>query len=51
MITATLHYGTSEERNIGVASSFGCSRRRSADVISLYDTVGIGARVVITLCA
>jgi lipoprotein-anchoring transpeptidase ErfK/SrfK len=41
-------HGTPEERNIGLASSYGCIRMRSADVISLYDTVGIGARVVIT---
>jgi lipoprotein-anchoring transpeptidase ErfK/SrfK len=41
-------HGTSEERNIRVASSYGCIRMRSADVISLYDTVGVGARVVIT---
>ena len=41
-------HGTPEERNIGVASSYGCIRMRSADVISLYDTVGVGARVVIT---
>ena len=41
-------HGTPEERNIGVASSYGRVRMRSADVISLYDTVGVGARVVIT---
>jgi hypothetical protein len=41
-------HGTPEERNIGVASSYGCIRMRSADVISLYATVGVGARVVIT---
>jgi lipoprotein-anchoring transpeptidase ErfK/SrfK len=41
-------HGTPEERNIGVASSYGCIRMRSADVISLYDIVGVGARVVIT---
>jgi L,D-transpeptidase catalytic domain len=41
-------HGTPEERNIGVASSYGCIRMRSADVIYLYDTVGVGARVVIT---
>ena len=35
-------HGTPEERNIGVASSYGCIRMRSADVISL-DTVGVGA--------
>jgi lipoprotein-anchoring transpeptidase ErfK/SrfK len=41
-------HGTPEERNIGVASSYGCIRMRSTDVISLYDAVGVGARVVIT---
>ena len=41
-------HGTPEERNIGVASSYGCIRMRSVDVIALYDTVGTGARVLIT---
>jgi lipoprotein-anchoring transpeptidase ErfK/SrfK len=41
-------HGTPEERNIGVASSYGCIRMRSADVIALYDAVGTGARVLIT---
>jgi lipoprotein-anchoring transpeptidase ErfK/SrfK len=41
-------HGTPEERNIGVPSSYGCIRMRSADVIALYDTVGTGARVLIT---
>jgi lipoprotein-anchoring transpeptidase ErfK/SrfK len=41
-------HGTPEERNIGVASSYGCIRMRSADVIAVYDTVGVGARVLIT---
>jgi lipoprotein-anchoring transpeptidase ErfK/SrfK len=41
-------HGTPEERNIGVATSFGCIRMRSLDVIRLYDTVGTGARVLIT---
>jgi lipoprotein-anchoring transpeptidase ErfK/SrfK len=41
-------HGTPEERNIGVASSYGCIRMRSADVIALYDTVGTGARVLVT---
>jgi lipoprotein-anchoring transpeptidase ErfK/SrfK len=42
-------HGTPEERNIGSPSSYGCIRMRSADVISLYGTVGVGARVVITI--
>jgi lipoprotein-anchoring transpeptidase ErfK/SrfK len=41
-------HGTPEERNIGVPSSYGCIRMRSSDVIALYDTVGTGARVLIT---
>ena len=41
-------HGTPEERNIGAVSSFGCIRMRSTDVIALYDTVGVGARVFIT---
>jgi lipoprotein-anchoring transpeptidase ErfK/SrfK len=41
-------HGTPEERNIGTASSYGCIRMRSADVIAVYDTVGTGARVLIT---
>lgn len=41
-------HGTPEERNIGVPSSYGCIRMRSADVIALYDIVGTGARVLIT---
>ncbi len=41
-------HGTPEERNIGMASSYGCIRMRSADVIAVYDTVGVGARVLIT---
>ena len=41
-------HGTPEERNIGIASSYGCIRMRSADVITVYDSVGIGARVLIT---
>ena len=38
-------HGTPEERNIGTASSYGCIRMRSRDVIALYDRVGVGARV------
>lgn len=41
-------HGTPEERNIGQPASYGCVRMRSRDVISLYDTVGEGARVFIT---
>lgn len=41
-------HGTPEERNIGSPVSYGCIRMRSADVIELFNTVGSGARVVIT---
>lgn len=41
-------HGTPEERTIGIPSSYGCIRMRSADVIIVYSTVGIGARVLIT---
>lgn len=41
-------HGTPEERNIGRPASYGCIRMRSRDIIELYDTVGIGARVFIT---
>lgn len=40
-------HGTPEERNIGSPVSFGCVRMRSRDMIALYDTVGVGARVTI----
>jgi hypothetical protein len=38
-------HGTAEERTIGTPASYGCIRMRSRDVISLYNTVGVGARV------
>lgn len=41
-------HGTPEERTIGQAASFGCIRMRSRDIIELYDTIGVGARVFIT---
>jgi len=41
-------HGTPEERTIGTPASFGCIRMKSSDVIELYDTVGEGARVVIS---
>ncbi len=40
-------HGTPEERNIGRPASFGCVRMRSQDVIALFDTVGVGARIYI----
>lgn len=38
-------HGTAEERTIGRPASYGCIRMRSRDVVRLYDTVGVGARV------
>jgi lipoprotein-anchoring transpeptidase ErfK/SrfK len=40
-------HGTPEERNIGLPVSYGCIRMRSSDIISLFDTVGLGAQVTI----
>jgi len=41
-------HGTAEEWRIGTPASFGCIRMRSADVIQLYDIVGVGTEVDIT---
>jgi hypothetical protein len=41
-------HGTAAEAQIGTPASFGCIRMRSADVIRLYDVVGVGAKVDIT---
>jgi lipoprotein-anchoring transpeptidase ErfK/SrfK len=41
-------HGTAEEWKIGTPASFGCVRMRSNDVVHLFDTVGVGARVDIT---
>ncbi len=38
-------HGTPEECNIGKPVSFGCIRMKSSDVIRLFDTVGVGAKV------
>lgn len=40
-------HGTTEEGRIGQPASYGCIRMKSADVIQLYNTVGVGARVEI----
>ncbi|HZC34896.1 MAG TPA: L,D-transpeptidase [Chthoniobacterales bacterium] len=40
-------HGTPEERNIGRPASFGCIRMRSADIVRLFATVGVGANVEI----
>jgi lipoprotein-anchoring transpeptidase ErfK/SrfK len=41
-------HGTPEESRIGKPASYGCIRMRSQDIVNLFDTVGIGARVEIT---
>ena len=38
-------HGTPEERKLGEPASYGCIRMRSRDIVWLYDTVGVGARV------
>ena len=40
-------HGTPEERKLGEPASYGCIRMRSRDIVWLYDTVGVGARVEI----
>jgi hypothetical protein len=38
-------HGTPEERNVGRPASFGCIRMKSADVVQLFNTIGLGATV------
>jgi lipoprotein-anchoring transpeptidase ErfK/SrfK len=38
-------HGTPEERNVGHPASFGCIRMKSADVVQLFNTIGLGATV------
>lgn len=40
-------HGTAEEWRIGTPASYGCIRMRSRDVVDLYRTVGVGAKVEI----
>ena len=40
-------HGTPEEWRIGTPASYGCIRMRSCDVMNLYSTVGVGAKVEI----
>jgi lipoprotein-anchoring transpeptidase ErfK/SrfK len=40
-------HGTPQEQTIGTASSFGCVRMRSDDVIEVFDAVPIGTAVTI----
>jgi lipoprotein-anchoring transpeptidase ErfK/SrfK len=41
-------HGTAEEWRIGTPASYGCIRMRSQDVVRLFNTVGVGARVEVT---
>jgi lipoprotein-anchoring transpeptidase ErfK/SrfK len=40
-------HGTANERSVGMPSSMGCIRMRNDDVIALYDSVPVGALVVV----
>ncbi len=42
-------HGTPEEWRIGTPASYGCIRMRSQDVIQLFDIIGVGARVEVTM--
>ena len=41
-------HGTPEEARMGTPASYGCIRMRSRDVAQLFDTLGKGARVIIS---
>ena len=41
-------HGTAEEWKIGTPASYGCIRMRSRDVIKLFNTLEVGARVEVT---
>lgn len=40
-------HGTANERSVGTPSSMGCIRMRNDEVIALYDSVPVGALVVV----
>ena len=42
-------HGSNEPHKIGQAVSSGCFRMTNADVIDLYDRVGVGAKVIVRL--
>ena len=42
-------HGTPEEAKIGTPASYGCIRMRSRDVIELFNTVGVGAQVEVSV--
>lgn len=41
-------HGTPEEARLGSPASYGCIRMRSVDVVELFETVGRGARVIVS---
>lgn len=41
-------HGTTEESRIGTPASYGCIRMKSRDVIDLFNTVPVGAKVMIS---
>jgi hypothetical protein len=41
-------HGTPEEARMGTPASYGCIRMRSRDVTQLFDTLGKGARVIVS---
>lgn len=41
-------HGTPEEARIGTPASYGCIRMRSSDIAELFDTLGKGARVIVS---
>ncbi|MDB6172347.1 MAG: ErfK/YbiS/YcfS/YnhG family protein [Chthoniobacteraceae bacterium] len=41
-------HGTPEEVKIGTPASYGCIRMRSRDVMTLFNTIGVGAKVNIS---
>ena len=41
-------HGTPEEARMGTPASYGCIRMRSRDVAQLFDTLGKGARVIVS---
>jgi hypothetical protein len=42
-------HGTPQERSIGKASSYGCVRMRSRDVVEIFDAVPVGTPVTIII--
>ena len=41
-------HGTPEEARMGTPASYGCIRMRSKDITQLFDTLGKGARVIVS---